>query len=87
MTEEKLKTEWDPEIQHIVCAVRGIPESRKTVDAAIEIASKQDARLTFLLILEFLTFDNPGRENVVTSLAANIYTENFIFNCFVEKFN
>jgi len=61
MTDPKLIEHWDPEIQHIVCAVRGIPESFKTVNAAIDIASAQEARLTFLLILnaEFLGFSQP----------------------------
>lgn len=50
------EVEFNPEMQHIVCAVRGIPESFKTVDTAIHLASSQAARLTFLLILniEFL---------------------------------
>lgn len=48
--------EFNPDLLHIVCAVRGIPESFKTVETAIGMASHQAARLTFLLILniEFL---------------------------------
>lgn len=45
------EVEFNPELQHIVCAVRGIPESFKTVETAIGMASNQAARLTFLLIV------------------------------------
>lgn len=61
MTDSNLIEHWDPEIRNIVCAVRGTPESFKTVNAAIDIASAQEARLTFLLILnaEFLGTSQP----------------------------
>lgn len=36
------------EIQHILCAVRGIPQSRDTVTYAIQIALDNHARLTFV---------------------------------------
>ncbi len=37
---------------HIVCAVRGGPESRETVSRAIELALARDARLTFLQVMD-----------------------------------
>jgi nucleotide-binding universal stress UspA family protein len=54
-------------IKHIVCTVRGQPESRKTVIKAIDLALENDARLTFALILnaEFLSKVTP----VMTSLS------------------
>ncbi len=43
---------------HIICAVRGGPESRTTISQAIELALKHKTRLTFLHILdaEFLNY-------------------------------
>ena len=38
--------------EHIVCAVRGGPESRETVSHAIELALARDARLTFLQVMD-----------------------------------
>jgi nucleotide-binding universal stress UspA family protein len=38
--------------QHIVCAVRGGPESRETVSRAIELALASGARLTFLQVMD-----------------------------------
>lgn len=38
--------------QHIVCAVRGGPESRETVTRAIELALANDARLTFFRVMD-----------------------------------
>lgn len=40
------------EKQHIVCAVRGGPESRETVSHAIEMALASGARLTFLRVMD-----------------------------------
>jgi nucleotide-binding universal stress UspA family protein len=34
-------------VKHIVCAVRGSPQSRSTVTRAIDLALEHDARLTF----------------------------------------
>ncbi len=39
-------------IQHIVCAVRGIPQSRETVTKAIDLALEHKARLTFIGITQ-----------------------------------
>lgn len=39
-------------IQHIICAVRGQPESRKTVTRAIDLALEHNAHLTFCLIID-----------------------------------
>jgi nucleotide-binding universal stress UspA family protein len=38
--------------QHIVCAVRGGPESRETVTRAIELALANEARLTFFRVMD-----------------------------------
>lgn len=37
-------------LQHIICAVRGVPTSRVTVTRAIDLALEHKARLTFLHI-------------------------------------
>jgi len=53
--------------QHIICAVRGGPESRQTVSKAIHLALEYGARLTFLHILdaEFLEYATIGPLSVV----------------------
>jgi nucleotide-binding universal stress UspA family protein len=38
--------------QHIVCAVRGSPQSRATVTHAIDLALESDAKLTFLYVVD-----------------------------------
>ncbi len=45
-------------VKHIVCAVRGAPESRSTVNRAIELALESGARLTFFHAVdaEFLAY-------------------------------
>jgi nucleotide-binding universal stress UspA family protein len=35
-------------VQHILCAIRGVPKSRATVSKAIDLALEHQARLTFL---------------------------------------
>jgi nucleotide-binding universal stress UspA family protein len=44
-------------LEHIVCAVRGSPQSRATVTRAIDLALEYDARLTFFYAVdvEFLS--------------------------------
>jgi nucleotide-binding universal stress UspA family protein len=44
-------------VEHIVCAVRGSPQSRATVTRAIDLALEHDARLTFFYAVdaEFLS--------------------------------
>jgi nucleotide-binding universal stress UspA family protein len=42
----------DQALNHIVCAVRGRPESTSTVKYAIELALKNDAQLTFFLVID-----------------------------------
>jgi nucleotide-binding universal stress UspA family protein len=39
-------------IKKIICAVRGIPESRATITHAIDLAVKHNAKLTFFLVIE-----------------------------------
>ena len=61
----RVMTEQQP--THIVCAVRGRPESRRTVTYAIDLALEKGARLTFLHILdaEFLKKAPAGRLSTV----------------------
>ena len=40
------------ECEHIVCAVRGSPQSRATVTRAIDLALENDARLTFFYAVD-----------------------------------
>jgi nucleotide-binding universal stress UspA family protein len=39
-------------MEHIVCAVRGSPQSRTTVTRAIDMALEHDAKLTFLYVAD-----------------------------------
>ena len=57
-------------IKHIVCAVRGRPESRITVTRAVDLALEHHARLTFLHVIdaEFL-------EHATVAPLSVIYTE------------
>lgn len=54
-------------IRHIVCAVRGRPESRETVTKAIDLALEYEARLTFLHIMdaEFMEHATVGPLSVI----------------------
>lgn len=53
--------------QHIICAVRGGPESRDTVTRAIDLALKSGAQLTFFHVMdaEFLEHATVGPLSVV----------------------
>ncbi|MFN2206252.1 MAG: universal stress protein [Candidatus Promineifilaceae bacterium] len=53
--------------RHIICAVRGGPESRETVTLAVDLALEYEARLTFLHVLdaEFLEYATIGPLSVV----------------------
>jgi nucleotide-binding universal stress UspA family protein len=53
--------------QHIVCAVRGGPESRKTVTHAVDLALQLGARLTFFRVMdaEFLNHATVGPLSIV----------------------
>ncbi len=53
--------------KHIICAVRGGPESRETVSRAIDLALQYEARLTFLHVLdaEFLEYATVGPLSVI----------------------
>ncbi len=53
--------------RHIICAVRGGPESRETVTRAIDLALEHKARLTFLHVLDatFLEYATIGPLSVV----------------------
>ncbi len=54
---------------HVVCAVRGGPESRETVTQAIDLALRSGAKLTFFRVLdaEFLEHATIGPLSVVYS--------------------
>jgi len=54
-------------VQHIVCAVRGGPESRETVSQAINLALSTGARLSFFRVTdaEFLEYATIGPLSVV----------------------
>ena len=54
-------------IDQIICAVRGGPESRTTVTRAIDLALETDAHLTFFLVLdvEFLNHATIGPLSVI----------------------
>lgn len=56
-------------IQHIICAVRGGPESRDTVTHAVDLALETGAALTFLRVMdaEFLEHATVGPLSVVYS--------------------
>ena len=53
--------------RHIICAVRGGPESRETVTCAIDLALEANARLTFFHVMdaEFLEHATVGPLSVV----------------------
>lgn len=42
----------EPKVEHILCAVRGTPESRTTVTEAINMALEAGARLTFVYVVD-----------------------------------
>jgi nucleotide-binding universal stress UspA family protein len=48
-------------IRHILCAVRGVPQSRATVTKAIDLAKEHQARLTFVHVnnADFLASAGP----------------------------
>lgn len=54
-------------LQHIICAVRGGPESRATVTRAIDLALESGASLTFVRVMdaEFLEHATVGPLSVV----------------------
>lgn len=57
----------DNHVTHIICAVRGIPQSRETVTYAIQLAVEHQARLTFVHVNDagFMAAASP----TLTSLA------------------
>jgi nucleotide-binding universal stress UspA family protein len=54
-------------VKHIVCAVRGRPESRTTVTRAVDMVLEKHARLTFLHVIdaEFLDYATVAPLSVV----------------------
>lgn len=51
----------DQAVKHIICAIRGQPESRETASRAIDLALDHHAKLTFCLVImaEFLGKASP----------------------------
>jgi nucleotide-binding universal stress UspA family protein len=74
-------TEKNP--RHIICAVRGGPESRDTVTKAIDLAMAYGARLTFLHVLdaEFLEYATIGPLSVVYSELNEMGTFTMLILC------
>jgi len=60
----------EKKIRHIICAVRGRPESRETVTKAIDLALEYKARLTFLHIM-----DAEFMQHATAALLSVIYQE------------
>jgi nucleotide-binding universal stress UspA family protein len=54
-------------VKHIICAVRGRPESRATVSRAVDLALEHQTRLTFLHVIdaEFLEYATVAPLSVV----------------------
>jgi nucleotide-binding universal stress UspA family protein len=69
--------------KHIVCAVRGGPESRATATLAIELALESGARLTFFRVMdaEFLEYATVGPLSVVYSELKEIGTFAMMILC------
>ncbi len=55
-------------IDHIMCAVRGRPQSRDTATRAIDLALKHNARLTFVMVIdaEFMRMATPAMSRLRT---------------------
>ncbi len=54
--------------EHILCAVRGHPQSRETVTRAVDLALENQARLTFFLVVdaEFMSKASPTYSSLKT---------------------
>ncbi len=73
----------DHQPRHIVCAVRGGPESRDTVTRAVDLALDSGARLTFYRVMdaEFLEHATIGPLSVVYSELAEMGTFAMLILC------
>lgn len=73
----------EPNLNQILCAVRGGPESRETVTYAIDLALKTNARLTFFHALdaEFLHYATIGPLSVVYQELAEMGKFTMIILC------
>jgi nucleotide-binding universal stress UspA family protein len=73
----------DLEAHHIICAVRGGPESRATVTRTIELALETGARLTFFHVVdaEFLEYATVGPLSVVYAELVEMATFAMIILC------
>ena len=68
---------------HIICAVRGGPESRETVTRAIDLALEEEARLTFFHVMdaEFLGYATIGPLSVVYNELVEMGTFTMLILC------
>lgn len=73
----------DSKPQHIICAVRGGPESRETVTRAIGLALETGARLTFFHVMdaEFLGHATIGPLRVVYNELVEMGTFTMLILC------
>ncbi len=73
----------DHQPRHIVCAVRGGPESRDTVTRAVDLALDSGARLTFYRVMdaEFLEHATIGPLSVVYNELAEMGTFAMLILC------
>lgn len=73
----------DKKIKHVICAVRGGPESRTTVSHAIGLALKHTARLTFLHVLdaEFMGYATVGPLSLIYSELVEMGTFAMLILC------
>ncbi len=72
-----------PMPRHIICAVRGGPESRETVTRAIDLALEAGARLTFFHVMdaEFLEYATVGPLSVVYHELVEMGTFSMLILC------
>lgn len=52
LNKDDLKRDQSGMIQHIICAVRGGPESQETANSAMDLALKAEAKLTFFHVVD-----------------------------------
>jgi nucleotide-binding universal stress UspA family protein len=73
----------DLTVRHVICAVRGGPESRATVTRAIDLALESGARLTFFHVAdaEFLEHATVGPLSVVYAELVEMATFAMIILC------
>jgi nucleotide-binding universal stress UspA family protein len=70
-------------VTHVVCAVRGVPQSRETVTRAIDLALENHAKLTFVHVVdvEFLEHATVGPPSVVYNELVEMATFAMLILC------